>query len=161
VISIRRERAGTAEPLTTVFLVRHAEKGTPPPNDPDNPPLSNTGRQRAKELAQVLGDVGVKAIFASQFVRTQQTAQPLATMLGIPVQKPAIAPQELANRIRADYAGQVVLVTGHSNTVPKVIEALGGGTMPDIEDAEFDNLYVVTIHGTDQVKVLRLKYGKH
>src|SRR4030095_348250 len=58
-------------PVTTVILVRHAEKKIEP-NNP-NPDLSPAGERRAKELVRVLENSGITAIIASQFVRTQQT----------------------------------------------------------------------------------------
>src|SRR4029453_9075189 len=72
-----------SRPVTTIILVRHAEKNIEP-NNP-NPNLSPAGQARAQELVRVLGNAGITAIYATQFVRTQQTAQPLATHLGLPV----------------------------------------------------------------------------
>jgi hypothetical protein len=36
-----------------------------------------------------------------------------------------------------------VLVVGHSNTVPKIIAALGGPQMPEICETQFGNLFVL------------------
>src|SRR4030095_14351548 len=72
-----------SRPVTTVILVRHAEKNIEP-NNP-NPNLSPAGEARAQELVRILGSSGITAIYASQFVRTQQTVQPLATRLGLPI----------------------------------------------------------------------------
>lgn len=38
----------------------------------------------------------------------------------------------------------VVLVVGHSNTIPAVIAALGGPRLPDICDATYSDLFVLT-----------------
>src|SRR5258708_35799448 len=58
-------------PLTTVIVVRHAEKKIEPDNpDPD---LTPTGEARAAELARMFGDAGVNAIFATLYKRTKQT----------------------------------------------------------------------------------------
>src|SRR5258708_30864439 len=72
----------TAPGITTVYIVRHAEKSTMVPNDPD-PDITSTGRRRAEALASRLGTSGVTAIIISQFKRTQETAQPLAAALRI------------------------------------------------------------------------------
>ncbi len=64
----------------TVFLIRHAEKEDEPRQDP---PLKKEGVARSQELARLLGGAGIKAIFTSQFTRTKQTAEPLATKLGL------------------------------------------------------------------------------
>jgi hypothetical protein len=48
-----------------------------------------------------------------------------------------------------------VLVVGHSNTVPDVINALGVAATITIADAEYDNLFVVLPHGA---QLVRLRY---
>src|SRR5438132_12240842 len=62
-------------PVTTVILVRHAEKVIDPNNN--DPDLSLAGQARAQELARMFGDAGVNAIYATQYKRTQQTVKPL------------------------------------------------------------------------------------
>src|SRR5213593_2619217 len=64
----------SAQPI--VVIVRHAEKAANGGNDPD---LSSAGRARANELARILKDSGITAIFTSEFKRTQETAAPTAT----------------------------------------------------------------------------------
>src|SRR5882724_305486 len=71
-----------SRPVTTVIVVRHAEKNIEPSNpDPD---LSPAGQARAQELSRMFGDAGVNAIYATQYKRTQQTVKPLADKLGLP-----------------------------------------------------------------------------
>ena len=60
----------------TVYLVRHAEKGTTPAADP---PLTATGEARAAALVAVLRDAGVTAAITTDLVRTRATAQPIRT----------------------------------------------------------------------------------
>jgi broad specificity phosphatase PhoE len=145
-------------PITTVILVRHAEKVIDPNNaDPD---LSPAGQARAQELVRILGDAGINAIYATQYKRTQQTVKPLADKLGLPVnQVNAKNTSDLLAQIRSQNSGQVVFIAGHNNTVPEIIAALGGPTFPTIPETEFDNLYIVTVYRTGKAKVVRLKYG--
>ena len=63
----------------TVVVVRHADKI----DDTDDAVLSPTGEDQAKRLAHVLKDVGIRAIYTTQFKRTIQTAAPLADLLKI------------------------------------------------------------------------------
>jgi len=72
--------ASAADSTTTIFLVRHAEKDTVVVGA--DPPLSAKGILRAQELARVLGDVPLSAIYVTPYQRNRQTAQPLATHLG-------------------------------------------------------------------------------
>ena len=145
-------------PMTTVILVRHAEKNIEPANSDSD--ISPPGQTRAQELARMFGDAGIKAIYASQYKRTQQTVKPLADKLGLtatPVDAKNTA--ELVKQIRAQHNGEVVLVAGHSNTVPEIIAALSGPQLPVIPETEFDNLYIVTIYRVGGAKLLKMKYG--
>jgi len=145
-------------PMTTIILVRHAEKNIEPSNpDPD---LSPAGQARAQELVRMIGDAGIKAIYATQYKRTQQTVKPLAEKIGVPATTiDAKNTAELVKQIRAQHNGDVVFVAGHNNTVPEIIAALGGPQLPIIPETEFDNLYVVTIYRVGKAKVLKMKYG--
>ena len=146
-----------SRPTTTVIVVRHAEKNIEPDNP--NPDLTAAGNARSQELARVLANSGVTAIFATQYGRTQQTVQPLATALHLPIaQVDAKNTVELIRQIDK-HRGETILVSGHSNTVPGIIEALGGGRIPEIPDGEHDNLYVLSIYRYGKAKVLRLRYG--
>jgi broad specificity phosphatase PhoE len=144
-------------PVTTVLIVRHAEKGTTPPNDP---PLTTDGQTRAQALARVVGDANVTAVYASQFARTQQTVQPLATQRGLTVtQISASDTDALVNDILSNHRGETVLVAGHSNTVPEIIDKLKGGQITPVAETEFDKLFVVTVYRWRRAKVVQLRYG--
>jgi phosphohistidine phosphatase SixA len=147
-----------SRPITTVILVRHAEKVIDP-NSSDQD-LSPAGQARAQELVRVLGDAGINAIYTTQFKRTQQTAKPLADKLGLPViQVNSKNTAELLTRIRSQHRGQVIFIAGHNNTVPEIIAALGGPQFPTIPESQYDNLYIVTVYRTGKAKVVELKYG--
>jgi len=147
-----------SRPLTTVILVRHAEKNIEP-NNPD-PELSPAGQLRAQELVRVLGAAGIKAIYGTQYKRTQQTARPLADRLGLAVNiVDAKKTQDLVSSIRTTNRGQTVFVVGHSDSVPEIITALGGGNVPAIADSEYDNMFIVTIYKSGSARVAKIKYG--
>ncbi len=147
-----------SRPVTTVILIRHAEKIIDPNNaDPD---LSPAGQTRAQELVRMFGGVGINAIYATQYKRTQQTVKPLADRLGLPiVQINSKNTAELLTQIRSQHAGQVIFISGHNSTVPEIVAALGGPTFPAIPESEYDNLYIVTVYRTGKAKVVKMKYG--
>ena len=148
-----------SRPVTTVILVRHAEKKIEP-NNPD-PDLSPEGVERAQEIARMFGESGVNAIYATQYKRTQQTVKPLADRTVVPVSLlNANQTDELVNRIQTNHRGQTVFVAGHNNTVPAIVSTLSGETYPLIPESEYDNLYIVTIYRFGKAKVLKLKYGQ-
>jgi len=145
-------------PATTVILVRHAEKNIEP-NNP-NPDLSPPGQERAQTLVRILSESGITAVYATQYLRTQGTASPLANRLGLQVnQIEARNTEELVKQIKSNHSGGVVFVSGHSNSVPAVISALGGGALPDIPESEYDNMFIVTVQRFRQTRVVKLKYG--
>jgi broad specificity phosphatase PhoE len=144
-------------PVTTVLLVRHAEKSATPP---DNPALSDVGRKRAQALARILEGANIKALYATEFARTQQTVEPLAAQLGLPVTPLSASDADaLVKHILANHRGETVLVAGHSNTVPVIIEKLRGGAVPPISDTEYDKLFVVTVYRFGKAKVVQLRYA--
>ena len=140
-----------AEPA--VFLARHAEKAQS--GDPKDPDLSEAGRARATALATVLKDAGITAVYATEFKRTQETAEPLARALGLTtVIVPGKDTQALAARLKRAQGN--ALVVGHSDTVPEILKALGVAAPPSIADADYDNLFVLVL--SQPVQLLRLHY---
>jgi len=144
--------------MVTVLLVRHADVDTTT-GAPDSEPLSVKGQKRAQTLARVLGMGGIAAIFTSKVERTEKTAEPLAASLGL-VTRDTPAPAALAAQIASGTLGAAILVVGHSNTVPKIIKALGGPLLPSIGHDKFDNLFVVTVAGPGTAEMVHLKYGE-
>jgi broad specificity phosphatase PhoE len=148
--------------VTSVILVRHAEK-EPTPGDP---PLSERGRKRARELARVLADAGVDALSATQFGQTQQTLEPLSEQLGLEIE---IAPVDLddtggyarglAGEILEKHRGRTILLAGHSNTVPLLLEAFGIDDPPSLSENDYDDLFLLHIGLTEQPRMIHLHYG--
>jgi broad specificity phosphatase PhoE len=145
---------------TTVIVVRHAEKATTPADDP---PLNAAGEVRAKDLVEVLRNAGVGAIITTQFARTRATAQPIASALGItPTVVTAAGPQHVQNVVAEiqKHPGQTVLVVGHSNTVPGIVELLGAAKPSGICDSKYDDLFVVTVAADGKAGVVQARYGE-
>lgn len=138
----------------TVIFTRHAEKAASPPKDP---PLTSAGEERANLLASMLADSGVDQIFVTGLRRTQQTAAPLAARTHLkPTVIPADDTDKLVKAIRDRKSG-VVVVVGHSNKLPGIIEALGGPAVK-IPETDYDNLFVLTV-GAAKSSLVRLHYG--
>jgi len=142
--------------VITVLLVRHADIDLPPASG--DPSLNDAGRRRAEALAHVVGPAGVTTVFTSTLRRTKETAEPTLKELGLSG-RTMPAPATVAQQARAGELGAVVLIAGHSNTVPEVIAALGVPTPPVIGETEFDNLFVVTVTEPTGASLLALKYG--
>jgi broad specificity phosphatase PhoE len=147
-----------SRPLTTVILIRHAEKKIEPVNpDPD---LSPEGVERAQQIARIFADAGINVIYATQYKRTQQTVQPLAERIGVsPTLLNANQTEELVKQIQTSHRGKTIFIAGHNNTVPAIVSVLSGQTYPPIPETEYDNLFIVTIYRFGKAKVTKLKYG--
>jgi broad specificity phosphatase PhoE len=151
--------AAQAARATTVILVRHAEKAAEPADDP---PLTSVGEARARDLWIAVKDAGVGAVITTQLVRTRATAQPTVAAMHLTPEViragGATHAKDVADAVRK-HAGQTVLVVGHSNTVPAIVEALGAPRPPAICDPEYDNLYVVTLAPDGKAGLVRAKFG--
>ena len=146
--------AGQPEPELVAFLVRHAEKEGGP-----DPALTAAGKVRAAALSELLRDDGIDAVLSSDFRRTRETAQPVATVLNkdIEIYDPYDL-LDLAEQLR-DRGGRV-LVVGHSNTTPELARLLGGEPGAPIDEAtEYDRLYVVTVFEDGRVETELRRYG--
>lgn len=146
---------------THYYVVRHAEKASSAPNTP----LSNDGFMRAEALWSELEDKGINRIYVSNYIRTQQTAQPTADATGI---TPQIfqAPGEmdqLIQQLKSQGNKKKVLVVSHSNLVPIIVDSLmkspQGITIPE---SDFDNLFHIHVHKGLGVRrtLYQLTYGQ-
>lgn len=151
--------AGAAQALPDlVLLVRHAEKSTEPGRDPG---LSEAGQRRAEALAEALAHSGVKHVLVSAARRTQATAAPLARRLGLQAQvvgfDGGVAGHvaELSRQLQALQG--TVLVVGHSNTLPELLQALGGPRWPHLCESSYGQAWVLRPGAPAQV--LQLRYG--
>jgi len=153
-----------AEAQQAIFLVRHGE--TVAPKGSDVRPLSEVGQRRAMVLATLLKDSGIKAIFTSDLERTIKTAEPIAQALRIEskplaqlgVQFKQSDVDAFVEFLRTGHRGDIVLVVGHSNTVPALLKALGHPVEIKIPETEFDNLFVLTLKADGPPTFLRLRY---
>jgi len=148
---------------STLIVVRHAEKADIPGEDP---PLSEAGQARAELLAEMLADVdvvaGVDAIYVTPFLRSEQTARPLADRLGLElnVYEPKDL-EQLERTIKKRHKGQIVLVVGHSNTVPSIVAQFSGSKkIPPFAENQYYDLFVLSMPWFGKVKTLSLKYGQ-
>jgi broad specificity phosphatase PhoE len=151
------ERIVASAPATLVVVIRHAEKQL---DVGDNPALTEAGVARAERLAQQFASAstafGFERIYVSQYVRSLQTAEPLATRIGVPLTTvQAEATTELVNRIRRDDAGRRVLVVAHSDTIPEIVRALAPATtVPEMSATEYGTAYVIALPRSGRPTVL-------
>ncbi|MBT8092803.1 MAG: histidine phosphatase family protein [Gammaproteobacteria bacterium] len=152
-----------SQATTTVMFVRHAEKAELPAGDPG---LSEAGRQRATELARQLVDAdvvaGIDAVYSTPFRRSVETAKPVAEALSLTVRSyDAADTEDFIEALIKEHKGKIVLVVGHSDTVPQMIGNMGASkVVPPIAEDEYDNIYLVSIPWFGKTKTIRLRYGQ-
>jgi broad specificity phosphatase PhoE len=147
---------------TKVYIVRHAEKSTNPPKDPD---LTDEGRERAQYLATLLKNKEIKAVYATETRRTRQTAEPFTLQEGLAIQSyKNDTLQKFLYRILD--AEQNALIVGHSNTVIRMLTELDlHPSIKEIPENDYDNFYIVTLRAKDgsggyKLKLKEKTYGK-
>jgi len=152
-----------SQATTTIIFVRHAEQTS---HDAEDPGLSDAGKARVVELTRQLVDAdvvaGIDAIYSTPLKRSRETAMPLADQLDLPINTYDAADTELVlETILKEHKGKVILVVGHSNTVPVMIANLGASkNVPEIARGEFDNIYIISIPWFGKTKTIRLRFGE-
>jgi broad specificity phosphatase PhoE len=121
-----------------IYVTRHYDT----PAGERDPDLIPQGKARAQALARWFRGKKLKAIYVSDFKRTRQTAAPLAAERGIvpEVYDPRDTPAIVA---RARVAKVPVLIVGHSNTVPDIVQQLGGERPADLQHEDFGDVWTV------------------
>lgn len=141
---------------TTVVLVRHAEKVIQAGDDPG---LTPEGVLRAKALATMFSTAGVDALFASQFRRTKETLSPLSAATGKDIEQvDARDPVLLVDKIFSLHRGQLVIVAGHSNTIPELIQLLANIDTPAIDESDYGSIYILTLPRFGEARLLQIGY---
>ena len=146
----------------TVILVRHAEKV----DASADPLLSEAGQRRAFDLAVALSDADLTHVLTSPLQRTVLTDRPAAEAHAI---SPEVISFEggteahvrrVADRVRALADDAVVLVVGHSNTIPLIAAALGETGPSEMRDCEYDRLTVIPVEDDGDSPAVITRYGE-
>ena len=146
-----------------VLVVRHAERAREGPEA--DIPLSKTGAEHAARLAEMLKAAGVTAIYATDTTRARQTGEPLAQMLKLAIktydtrdEKGTMTAAPLYSRLKADEKDGVVLVVGHSNTVPDILAAYGARESVRLGPDDYGDLFVLVPQPPGPPIFLHLKF---
>lgn len=143
--------------ITTFILLRHAEKGS---DDPKDPELKPEGVERANRVVKMLGKTSVDAIYSTTFKRTRNTVAPLAKEKGLEVLTyEAFKVQEIEKMLEK-HAGGTVVISGHSNNIPWIANLLiGKEELKDYDDGDYGNILIVSVVEKGKVaKVTWLSY---
>jgi len=126
-----------AAPSPKAFVIRHFEKEAG-----DDPALTPVGQANAVRLAERLAGEHIVAIYSTDTRRTRDSAAPsgmkFALMTEIYEPKDYAA---LSEKVAAQPGN--VLVIGHSNTVPGIVEQISGTPQPPIDESRYGDLFVI------------------
>ncbi len=144
---------------TTFILLRHAEKDTSHAGSPmmkADPPLSKAGEARAERLLEVLKEYNPDMIYSTNYIRTKATATPLAKKFSKEIQ--IYDPKNLAAFAEQimQQTGKTVVVIGHSNTTPALVNLLiKEAKYPNLDESVYNQLWIVTIeNGKSNAKII-------
>jgi phosphohistidine phosphatase SixA len=148
-----------------VFALRHADRKPAPDDD-----LTPAGIERARLLARMLADSGVRTAFCSDAKRTQLTVKPLQELPGANLEIVVVSTnaaggidahvQQIVDKVKALPDDAIAAVVGHSNTVGPVVKGLTGRTIDPIADHEFDKLFVLSVPAGGGSTLVPLRYGQ-
>jgi broad specificity phosphatase PhoE len=143
--------ASADEPVRpNYYVVRHLQKATG-----DDPGLTAEGQRNAARLADLLADDPPSSIYVSSTRRARETAAVLAGRLGLTpkIYDPRDTPALIA-AVTAETG--TVLIVGHSNTVPEIVERLGGTRPADLSESDYGDVW--RVYGPDR-RVERMRVG--
>lgn len=144
---------------TTIIVVRHAEKEivTGDAQMKADPPLSAEGKTRAENLITALKEFTPSTVFSTNYERTRSTVSPFAKKLGVEVQHydPRNQPA-FAEKLKT-MEGHTILIAGHSNTVPRLVNLLIGDSSKyaDLDESVYNKIYIVRI--TDGIPTVEIR----
>jgi len=130
--------------VSTFYFIRHAEKDRSDAKNPD-PELNQDGLGRAMHWAEILRDVELDAIYSTDYQRTAMTARATSIKQDLDIQyyDPRIIDIEEFKTLNNNKS---VLVVGHSNTTPDLVNKVMGEDIYDaMDDTDNGSLFIVQI----------------
>jgi broad specificity phosphatase PhoE len=136
------EAKKTPTEITTLYLIRHAEKEK---SESSNPNLTEKGKERADQWVNYFFLKDVDHVLSSDFNRTRATAAPLAASKKLEVELydvRTLTGKELYEK----YEGKTVALFGHSNTIGNYANDLQVDEIfKDLNESDYNHFYIVRI----------------
>ena len=129
---------------STFYLIRHAEKVRINKTDGD-PALNEKGMIRALNWRDFFIDKDISKIYSTNYKRTLETVKPIEVAMGLTAILYSPSSINYKNFISSNK-GEIVLVVGHSNTIPDFVnELINDQVYSQIDDLNNSNLYIVSL----------------
>lgn len=142
--------------VTKIIIVRHAEKAD---DGTKNPPLSDEGLQRAERLSSMLSDLKIDLLYATPFLRTNQTLTPLSKNFGIAIESYEASDATFAEQLLQKNKGKTIVIAGHSNSSPTLVNRLIKKEMyQKLDESVFSKIWILTFKGNELIDCSLLNY---
>ena len=129
---------------STFYLIRHAEKVRTNKSDKD-PKLNERGIVRALNWKDYFIDKDISKIYSTNYKRTLETVKPIEEAIGLTAILYSPSSIDYKNFISSNK-DEIVLVVGHSNTIPDFVnELINDQVYTQIDDLNNSNLYIVNL----------------
>ena len=135
------------------IILRHAEKDTTVAGSQmmqADPPLNTKGQERAQSIIRKFKKYKISKIYSTNYNRTKSTVLPLANSIGLSINN--YDPKQLksfANELKAQAnESKTILIVGHSNTSPRLVNMLlGKDEYKDLDESVYNQYWLVKING--------------
>ena len=132
------------ENTSVYYFIRHAEKDRSDSTN-KNPSLTIQGLERANKWALFFKDKNIAAVYSTNYKRTQQTALSIAKEQNLEIIS-YTTKELISEKFIANNKGKNIVIVGHSNTTPELVNSLlGEKKYEDIADSENNNVFIVTL----------------
>ena len=137
-VSICKARHKTNGKGVSVLCKRQKIKGN------ENPELTRKGFARSEVLADSLGYLIEGIIYSSEFARSQQTVSPLSERWNADIKIHRASDPDGQVEKALQHCGKIVIISGHSNTVPTLINLFGIKDEITIDDNQYGDLFMIS-----------------
>jgi phosphohistidine phosphatase SixA len=142
--------------IKTIILVRHAEKAN---DGTEDPPLLPEGELRAEKLAFILKDIPISRVYTTKYQRCSMTIQTVSISKSVQPTQFTVDDLYAFSQEIIKLKDQYILICGHSNTNPALINLLiGEERFEEIPSTEYDGMYWVQIGEGIQPQVTIIRY---
>jgi 2,3-bisphosphoglycerate-dependent phosphoglycerate mutase len=137
--------------ITKIILLRHAEKEKEKDGSKD-PKLSKEGILRAEKLNFMLSDFSIDKLFATAYIRTQKTLGVISQTRNISISNYEARDKNFAKQLVRNEMGKTIIVAGHSNTIPALVNALiKEDKYKDLSEEEYGKLWILTFSNEELI----------
>lgn len=157
-VSQKNEKSTTAPApvITKIIVLRHAEKAD---DGTKNPPLSPEGMQRAERLSKLLSDLEISKLYATPYLRTNQTLTPLSQRFNLPIESYDASDATFGATILQKSKGKTVVIAGHSNSSPTLVnKIIQQEKYQKLDESVFTKIWVLTFKDDELIDCSLLNY---